>query len=56
MVNNKQFLEEKLKSFENKYNNNNQIDNVNNIYINDKEEEEQNEKITQKENIKEEKI
>ena len=56
MVNNKQFLEEKLKSFENKYNNNNQIDNVNNIYINDREEEEQNEKITQKENIKEEKI
>ena len=45
MANNKQFLEEKLKSLENKYNNNNQIDNVNNIYINDKKEKDQDEKI-----------
>ena len=48
IVNNKQFLEEKLKSLENKNNSNNQIDNVNNIYINDKEGNEQKEKIQQK--------
>ena len=39
--NNRQILDEKIKIVENRYDNNkNQIDNVNNIYINDKEDKE----------------